>query len=100
MPKSKGPYPPEFRQQMVELVRAGRSPEALAKEFEPSGKSQRDLGIAAELVDEPFAEEGGFREIRERPGIGVEIDERACAEIPFEPVKIGGSFHADGSVAH
>lgn len=63
-------------------------------------ESQRDLGIAAELVDEPFAEEGGFRELRERPGIGVEIDERACAEIPFEPVKIGGFFHADGSVAH
>ena len=26
MPKSHSPYPPEFRQQMVELVRAGRSP--------------------------------------------------------------------------
>ncbi len=24
----RGPYPPEFRQQMVELVRAGRSPRA------------------------------------------------------------------------
>ena len=36
MPK-RAPYPPEFRQQMVELVRAGRSPEALAREFEPSG---------------------------------------------------------------
>ena len=41
MPKSHGPYPPEFRQQMVELVRAGRSPEALAKEFEPSGQTIR-----------------------------------------------------------
>ena len=29
------PYPPEFRQQMVELVRAGRSPEALAQEYRP-----------------------------------------------------------------
>jgi transposase len=26
-------YPPEFRQQMVELVKAGRSPRELAKEF-------------------------------------------------------------------
>ncbi len=36
MPKSRIPYPAEFRQQMVELVRSGRSSGALAKEFEPS----------------------------------------------------------------
>ena len=48
MPKSPGPYPPEFRHQMVELVRAGRSPEALAKEFEPSGQTIRNLVIQAE----------------------------------------------------
>ena len=33
---------PEFRRQMVDLVRAGRSPEELAKEFEPTAKSIRD----------------------------------------------------------
>jgi hypothetical protein len=32
------PYAPEFRRQMVELVRAGRTPEQLAKEFEPSAQ--------------------------------------------------------------
>jgi transposase len=36
------PYPPEFRQQMVDLVRAGCSPEELAKEFEPSGQTIRN----------------------------------------------------------
>ena len=35
-------YPLEFLRQMVELVRAGRSPEALAKEFEPTSKSIRE----------------------------------------------------------
>jgi transposase len=35
-------YPPEFRQQMVELVRAGRTPEELAKEFEPTAQSIRN----------------------------------------------------------
>ena len=30
---SKPPYPPQFRQQMVELVAAGRKPSELAKEF-------------------------------------------------------------------
>src|SRR5580693_2544562 len=33
---------PEFRGQMVELVRAGRSPEELANEFEPTTQSIRN----------------------------------------------------------
>ena len=35
MPRSRPVYAPEFRRQMVELVRAGRSPEELSREFEP-----------------------------------------------------------------
>ena len=31
MAKTRGPYPPEFRRQMVELVHAGRTPEELAQ---------------------------------------------------------------------
>ncbi len=42
MPGSHLPYPPEFRQQMVELVRTGRSPEELGREFEPSGQTIRN----------------------------------------------------------
>jgi transposase len=41
MPRTHPPYPAAFRQRMIELVRAGRSPESLAKEFEPSGASIR-----------------------------------------------------------
>jgi transposase-like protein len=39
MPKTRPPYPPEFRRQMVELVLAGRGPEELAREFEPSAQA-------------------------------------------------------------
>lgn len=39
MPKSRPPYSPEFRRQMVDLVRAGRSPEDLSREFEPTAQS-------------------------------------------------------------
>ena len=39
MPKTRPPYSPEFRRQMVELVRAGRSPEDLSREFEPTAQS-------------------------------------------------------------
>ena len=43
MGKTRKPYPPEFRQQMIELVRAGRTPESLAREFEPTAESIRNL---------------------------------------------------------
>lgn len=39
MPRSRKPYPAEFRQQMVELVRGGRTPEELSREFEPTAQS-------------------------------------------------------------
>ena len=42
MSKKRPPYPPEFRRQMIELVRVGRSPEELAKEFEPSAQAIRN----------------------------------------------------------
>ena len=42
MPKTRPPYSPEFRQQMVELVKSGRTPEELSSEFEPSAQSIRN----------------------------------------------------------
>ena len=42
-------YPPEFRQQMVELVRSGRSAKALAREFEPSEQTIRNWVKQADL---------------------------------------------------
>lgn len=35
MPRTRNPYPTEFRDQIVALARAGRSVESLAREFEP-----------------------------------------------------------------
>jgi transposase len=53
MPRNRKPYPPEFRQQMVDLVRAGRTPEELSREYEPTALSiwnwvqqaERDGGV-------------------------------------------------------
>lgn len=42
MSKFHSPYPAEFREQMVELVRAGRNPEELAREFGCHGQSIRN----------------------------------------------------------
>jgi transposase len=49
MPRPHPSYPPEFRRQMVELVRSGRSPEALAREFEPSAQTIRNWVKQADL---------------------------------------------------
>ena len=35
MPRTRNPYPAEFREQIVALARTGRSVEELAREFEP-----------------------------------------------------------------
>ena len=35
MPRTRNPYPTEFRAQLVALARAGRSVESLAREYEP-----------------------------------------------------------------
>ena len=42
MPKTRPPYTAEFRRQMVDLVRAGRDPTDLAREFEPSAQAIRN----------------------------------------------------------
>ena len=48
MPKSRPPYPAAFRQQMVELVRSGRTPGELAREFEPSAEAIRNWAAQAD----------------------------------------------------
>ena len=42
MSMTRPPYASEFRERMVELVRSGRSPDELAREFEPSAQSIRN----------------------------------------------------------
>ena len=39
---SRPPYPPEFRAEMVRLVRSGRTPDELAKQFEPTAQAIRN----------------------------------------------------------
>ena len=49
MPRTRRAYPPEFRQQIVELHRAGRSPGELAREFEPNEQTIRNWIAQADL---------------------------------------------------
>jgi len=53
MPQTKPPYPPELRQRIVDLARAGRTAASLAREFEPTetcirnwiAQADRDAGL-------------------------------------------------------
>jgi transposase len=42
MPKSRRPYPPAFRQRVVELVRKGRTPEVRSRQLDPSAQAIRN----------------------------------------------------------
>jgi len=68
MARERQTYTREFRRRMVELVRAGRSPESLAKEFEPSANTIRKWATQADL-DEGRRADGlttaEFNELRE-----------------------------------
>jgi len=61
MSSTRTPYPPEFREQMLELVRAGRSPEALAQEFEPSAQTIRNW-MKQEALDQGQRQDGLTRD--------------------------------------
>jgi transposase len=56
MPKTRPPYAPEFRRQMVVLVRACSDPEDLSREFEPTAQSIR-LWVAVADRQEACGEE-------------------------------------------
>ena len=83
MPKARPPYPAAFRQQMVEPVRSGRTPEDLAREFEPSAQTirtrvaqadrdagERTDGLRTEERDEMRRENRRLREERDDPRRG------------------------------
>ena len=65
MPATRPPYPSELKRQIIELVRAGRSPSELAKEFEPTAETiqnwirqaNRDEGLRADGLTSSETEE-------------------------------------------
>jgi transposase len=42
MAKGRNTYAPEYRQRLVEMARAGRSAESLARDFEPTAQTIRN----------------------------------------------------------
>jgi transposase len=57
MGKHRAPYPAEFRARIVDLVKAGRTPEELAREFEPSVQTIINWAAQAD-IDAGVRQEG------------------------------------------
>jgi len=78
MPKTRPPYPEEYRRRIVELHRSGRTVMSLAREFEPSEMTirawvkqaqldagERDDGLTTEERDELRRLRREIRKLRE-----------------------------------
>ncbi len=65
MGKTRNPYPQDFRDKMVELVRSGRTPTELARDYEPTAQTicnwvaqaDRDVGLRSDGVTSVEQEE-------------------------------------------
>jgi transposase len=70
MPRSRSPYPPEFREQIIALIRAGRTTEELAEEYEPSAQTirnwitQADRDLGTRMDGLPTDEKEELRRLR------------------------------------
>ena len=72
MPRYRTAYPPEFRRQMVDLVRSGPRPEEQVREFEPTAQSistwvkqaERDAGKRVDGPSSAEREELGAFDVR------------------------------------
>ena len=88
MSRSRRRYSPEFREQMVALVRSGRTPESLSREFEPSAQAirnwvaqaPRDAGLRADgLTSAEHRELRRLRRDNKRLRVERDILARAAA---------------------
>ena len=64
MPTSRPPYASEYRQKIIDLVRKGRTPEELARLFEPSAQAIRNWVRQAEGI-------GDMNDLRRRRPVFV-----------------------------
>ena len=61
-------------------------------------ESQPPSEYGSAIVDEPFVEKDGYREILDRPGIGVELKPSAREKVPYVSRDVETRLHVDGSV--
>ena len=98
MPRTRPPYAPEFRRQIVELVRAGRTPEELSREFEPTAQTihnwvkQLDLDEGRRADGLTSAEREEVRRLRrevKQLKVEREILKKACSVASSQVDRLG-----------
>ena len=72
-------YSAEYRQRMIDLVRAGRTPEALSRELEASAPTIRHCVMAANRGERRCGD-GWTRKPRRAPSPGPCLDQR-CGRV-------------------
>ena len=88
MPRHRPPYPAEFREQIVALVRSGRTPKEHASEFEPTVPCIRAWVAQADRDDERRADgltsherEELRRLCRENNNCLLSLQQMTCSEL-------------------
>jgi len=66
----------------------------------PNFLIQEGCSYGLELLKEPFEIKEGYIEVSEKPGLGIELNEEAIANYPYEPRDVPRWYHEDGSFAN
>ncbi len=74
---------------------AAATPNFLVLEYVP-----HDEGRRRELVNEPWVPKGGYLDIPETPGWGIEVNEEALGRQPYKAWRRGDPHRADNSPAY
>ena len=98
MPKTRPAYPVEFRRQMVELVRAGRDPMDLAREFEPARQTIQNWVAEADGTCFSSVESGLVGDAPLELGGACEAQRRMTAAGIVEAIDVTGQ-RVDGLCA-
>ncbi|SRR5216683_2681954 len=102
MPKNHARYAPEYRRRMVELVRAGRSLDDLAKEFEPTARSIRNWVVGSHSFARFSGYGLGLKQFTQQIFVGPAAVARTpaqrwivahyCSELEFSAVLLDDRF--------
>ena len=82
MPKSRPPYPAEFRQQIIELAGTGKTPVELSREFGPTTQTILNwLAQAARDTGKPLARKEGLSTVEREELLRLR---RECRQLKME----------------
>ena len=67
---------------------------------DPQLQVVRQSGPLREMVPEPMKRRGGYLEIPDTPGLGIELDLKAIAKYPPRPWRRAPVFEVDGNIGY